>query len=89
MQHKLGEDAAALACYQRALDLLEEVRDRSAHATVLAHLGDAYRSTGDQAMARTAWQQALDIFDELHDLGADEVRSRLGEQPSQALPGVS
>ena len=89
VQHKLGEDAAALARYQRALDLLEEVRDRSAHATVLAHLGDAYRSTGEQVMARAAWQQALDIFDELHDLGADEVRSRLGEQPSQALPSVS
>jgi tetratricopeptide (TPR) repeat protein len=89
VQHKLGEDAAALACYQRALDLLEEVRDRSAQATVLAHLGDAYRSTGDQAMARTAWQRALDIFEELHDVGADEVRSRLGEQPSQALPSVS
>jgi DNA-binding SARP family transcriptional activator/Tfp pilus assembly protein PilF len=89
VQHKLGEDAAAMMCYQRALDLLEDVRDRSAQATVLAHLGDAYRTTGDQAMARTAWQQALDIFDELHDVGADEVRSRLGEQPSAALPGAS
>jgi predicted negative regulator of RcsB-dependent stress response len=78
-----------MVCYQRALDLLEDVTDRSAQATVLAHLGDAYHATGDPAMARTAWQQALEILDELHDVGADEVRSRLGEQPSPALPSVS
>jgi DNA-binding SARP family transcriptional activator/Tfp pilus assembly protein PilF len=89
VQHKLGEDTAAMACYRRALDLLEEVRDRSEQATVLAHLGDTYRAVGDQAMARTVWQQALDIFDELHDVGADEVRSRLDEQPSPALPRLS
>jgi DNA-binding SARP family transcriptional activator/tetratricopeptide (TPR) repeat protein len=89
VQHQLGEDAAAMACYQRALDLLEETTDRSAQGTVLAHLGDTYRAVGDQAMARTAWQQALDIFDELHDVGADEVRSKLAEQPRTALPSVS
>jgi tetratricopeptide (TPR) repeat protein len=89
VQHRLGEDAAAMACYRRALDLLEEVSDRSEQGSVLARLGDAYGAVGDHAMARAAWQQALDIFDELHDVSADEVRSRLGQQPGPALPSAS
>jgi tetratricopeptide (TPR) repeat protein len=87
--HDTGKDEAeAIACYRRALNLLREVRDRAEQGGVLARLGDIYSAVGNKAMAKAVWRRALAILEELHDLGADEVRSRLGVAPGPAVPSV-
>ena len=74
---------------RRALDLQQEVRDRSEQGGVLARLGDIYSAIGNKAMAKAVWRRALAILEDLHDLGADEVRSRLGAKPGPRCPACA
>jgi hypothetical protein len=63
--------------YARALELFVELGDRVQEATVLTHIGDAWRMVEDAAAASTAWRRALAIFDELGHRNAEDVRAKL------------
>jgi tetratricopeptide (TPR) repeat protein len=75
--HHLGRHADAIACYRRALGLLQEVSDRYEQAHVLTRLGDTHVATSDPQAARDAWQQAQAIFDDLRHPKAKQVCDKI------------
>jgi tetratricopeptide (TPR) repeat protein len=75
--HHQGKQARAIACYRRALPLLQAHGVRYFEADALSHLGDAHHAAGDRAAGRAAWSRALDIFTDLDHPDAEAVRSKL------------
>jgi tetratricopeptide (TPR) repeat protein len=84
----LGHHADAITCYQRAIDLLRDLGDRTSLAETLTRLGDAHEAAGDATTACTTWQLALDIFDELGHPDAVQLRGRLGATASLSSPST-
>ncbi|SCG66307.1 AfsR/SARP family transcriptional regulator [Micromonospora halophytica] len=73
----LSEFDQAADCYQRALDLIRQLRIRYDETIVLTHLGDSRHAAGDVPGARLAWRHALTILDELQHQDAAAVRTKL------------
>lgn len=67
----------AAACWQRAIELTEQLGARYHQARVLVHLGDTHRAVGEPHQGRRRWRQALAIMDELGHPDADDVWARL------------
>jgi len=74
---RLGDHAAATACFLRAVALEREMGSRFNLAMALAHLGDTHVSTGDLPAAGLVWAEALMILADLHHPEAFEVRAKL------------
>ena len=74
----MGDNAAAVRCYQRALDLYREPEDRYQEAMTLTHLADAHASGGDLAVARNACISAIAILEGLGHPDADRLPAKLG-----------
>jgi tetratricopeptide (TPR) repeat protein len=80
--HHLGDHVDAIACYQRALDLIRDLGGGFCDSVILVHRGDAHHAVGDRAAARDAWRQALAILDDLRHPDADQVRAKLDDLAS-------
>jgi DNA-binding SARP family transcriptional activator/Tfp pilus assembly protein PilF len=87
--HHLGHHTEAVACYTRAMDPYRDLGDRGSQAAALTRIGDTYDAAGNHSAARGAWRQALTIFNELRDPAADQLRSRLGQQPVGPAPAIA
>ncbi|MEW2473308.1 tetratricopeptide repeat protein [Micromonospora gifhornensis] len=83
---RLDHQAEAIRCYENALVLWREAAERYYEATTLTHLGDSRHAAGAPDLARDVWQRALEILEELGHLDAEEVRTRLGSEPTQSAP---
>jgi len=79
---RLGDHAAAVDCFLRAVTLDREMGNRYDLAMVLAHLGDTYASTFDGSGARAAWEESADILEGLHHPAAGDVRGKLASLPT-------
>jgi DNA-binding SARP family transcriptional activator/DNA-binding XRE family transcriptional regulator len=77
IHHQLAHYGQAVACYEEAIRVQGDTLIAEERATVLTHLGDAYRAAGQTVQAGSAWQQALSILKDMGDPGADAVRRRL------------
>ena len=73
-----------MACYERALGLLEDMGSRYDQTIDLTSLGDTRHAAGDQPGARRAWRQALTILEELQHPDADKVRATLARHRADA-----
>jgi len=62
-----GEHVAALRHYHRALNLYEELGDRSGVATIARSMGNVYNNTGDYPAALEHYHRALAIYEGLGD----------------------
>jgi tetratricopeptide (TPR) repeat protein len=60
--HHLGHHAKAVACYRRAVQILDDHGYLYNKAVTLTWAGEAYRAAGDAQAAREAWRQALAIL---------------------------
>lgn len=76
-QQHLGEYAAAVTSYRRAIDLFRDIGDRHLSSRALIHLAETYRATGRPDSARDAYRKALIVLDELGHPDAGEVRTEL------------
>jgi hypothetical protein len=74
---RLGDHAAVILDYRRALALFRDLGNRYNEADTLTHLGDSLQAAGDPTGARTAWRHALTILTELRHPDAQQVRGRL------------
>jgi tetratricopeptide (TPR) repeat protein len=83
--HQLGDDRRAIACYEQALDLFAQVRDRYAEAGTYANLGRSHRALSDVDAARAAWRRALTILDDLGDADAEAIRVELDQLDAARL----
>jgi tetratricopeptide (TPR) repeat protein len=63
----LGDLPQARACYEQALAIAREMRDRLREGRWLGNLGTVYRTVGDLPQARACYEQALAIAREVHD----------------------
>jgi tetratricopeptide (TPR) repeat protein len=91
VHHRLGDYAAAIACYRQAIDLLGDSGNPDHLAEFLTHLGDIYHSADDHEAARRAWQRGLAALGGLQTPAADQLPSRLardaaGQDPAAAMP---
>jgi tetratricopeptide (TPR) repeat protein len=75
--HHLGRYPRAIECYEKAIALYRDVRDRAFEADTLKHLGDTQHAAGDPAAARASWQEALDTFTEIGHQDAETLRNKL------------
>jgi tetratricopeptide (TPR) repeat protein len=75
--HHLGQYPAAVAAFERAIELFTAVGDRRYRMTTLTHLGDTYLATGDRAGARKSWRAALVLADEIDDADGARLRGKL------------
>ncbi|MEU5943396.1 tetratricopeptide repeat protein [Micromonospora sp. NPDC047548] len=75
---QLGEHVRALASFDRAYRLFEEIGDRPGCGDVLLHLGDCHLSAESSGDAESAWLAALAIFEELGLGEAEKALRRLG-----------
>jgi tetratricopeptide (TPR) repeat protein/transcriptional regulator with XRE-family HTH domain len=75
--YHLGHHDEAIASYQEALRVYQNVGEARFQATTFDHLGDVYLARGDQTAARDAWKRALAILDDLRHPGAKQLRARL------------
>lgn len=87
IHHHLGHHDQAIACYEEALRVQGDTLIADERATVLAHLGDAFRAAGEAVRADSAWRQALSIFEDMGDPGADSVRRKLQDADPGAASG--
>ena len=74
---RTGRAAEAAPLYRKALDLTpnQDVEDAMQRASLLEHLGDAFRLSGDPAQSERMYQQALALWTELAEaLSADRPR---------------
>jgi len=58
-----GNYPAALGCYQRSLEILEEIGDENGKASPLGSIGNIYFSQGDNDKALDYFQRSLEIFE--------------------------
>ncbi|MFI6599470.1 BTAD domain-containing putative transcriptional regulator [Nonomuraea sp. NPDC050536] len=72
-----GDLAGAVACFERAAELLHGCDDLHAAAETLVRLGETHVRAGDVTAARQAWKQAAEFFDSLGDAQAEQVRERI------------
>ncbi|MEV4397949.1 BTAD domain-containing putative transcriptional regulator [Nonomuraea sp. NPDC049607] len=82
----MGDHGRAVACYERAAELLLACDDPHPAAETLVRLGDTHAAAGDPAKALNAWRRALECYDTLGDAQAESVRARCaalrhGEHP--------
>jgi tetratricopeptide (TPR) repeat protein len=82
----LDQHALAIACYQLSLDASRQHGNRHLQADALTRLGDTHHATGNLPAARCNWQAALDILSEMRHPDASEIRHKLTNLASRALP---
>jgi DNA-binding SARP family transcriptional activator/tetratricopeptide (TPR) repeat protein len=75
--HQLGDYGRAAACYQRAVQNLDQYGYRHEKAVTLMWAGAAYRAAGDAQAAGGAWREALAILEETRHPDAEKVRVQL------------
>ncbi len=75
--HHLGAYTDAIACYQRALDLVRGFADRYNETGILEHLGDTYQAADDPQAARVTWRHALHIADDVGHPAAADLRGKI------------
>jgi DNA-binding SARP family transcriptional activator/tetratricopeptide (TPR) repeat protein len=73
----LGRHQQAIAHYRRAEGLCRKFAAPPLQATILDHLGDAYRAADEPRAARLAWEQASDIFTQLNHREAAGLLAKL------------
>lgn len=71
------ENAAAIDCFQRAVQLQRDIGNRYSVATTLAHLAGALAAAGNAPGARDAWKEALAILSEMRHPDAAEIARKL------------
>ena len=62
-----GQVQKAIACYERALALAREAKNRQAEGALLGNLGNCYAGLGQTARAIESYEQALVIAREIGD----------------------
>ncbi|MFB9208566.1 BTAD domain-containing putative transcriptional regulator [Nonomuraea spiralis] len=72
----MGHHAEAVACYERAAELLRGCDDLYPAAETLVRLGETHALAGEAEAALDAWKRAAEWFDELGDARAEEVREQ-------------
>ena len=75
--HESGDLDRAIACYRRAIELLDDAGDRYIGAESLDRLGDCHAAMGDLGAALDAWRNAVTVLDDLGHPSADGVRRKL------------
>ena len=60
-------DDAALAMYQQAAPVLEEIGGRAMLATVYNNIGEVHRARGEYDAALAMYQQAAPVLEEIGD----------------------
>ncbi|MFI9596875.1 AfsR/SARP family transcriptional regulator [Nonomuraea sp. NPDC052265] len=71
-----GDHSGAVACYERAVELLLSCDDLHPAAQTLVRLGETHAAAGDRAGALDAWRRAVECFETLGDAQAETVRTR-------------
>ncbi|USX53763.1 tetratricopeptide repeat protein [Lentzea sp. HUAS12] len=77
VEHRRGNQAAAIAHYLEALPQAETEGELYTVAEVLGHLGDAYEAIGQAEEAQRSRQRAVDLYEQLHSPLAEAVRDRM------------
>jgi tetratricopeptide (TPR) repeat protein len=77
IHQELGNDAQAIRCYQRSIEINRELGARYWEAVVLDRLGDGYHAIGESHSAQLAWRQAFDILDTLRHPDAEAMKKKV------------
>ena len=79
-----GELDEAVAMYEKALALNEELGRKEGMATDYGNLGIVHRTRGELDEARRVWMLSLNLFEEIGSPNAERVRSWLAEPDKQS-----